>query len=179
MNTKNLDDIAHILKMINRPANGNEHLDQIFNMFSNITNIAAEREKQRRQNQSGTENPPANAEIAGPGLLVFAMPGFAAEHLNVSAEDRTLTIHGARTTPEGRNVSVTKKINVARNVDMERIDISLNNGEMVVTLPERIPVKRTFEVNSGTAATGACENHETRTANGEECCGGQTGCQDA
>lgn len=109
-------------------------------------------------------------------VAAFDLPGLIADDIHIDAEAETLTIRGERTTsfasaPEGTSDdgptvlhdergagSFERTLRLPAEIDPERVEASLDNGVLTITLPlaERV-VARRVQINAGRPALA----HET------------------
>ena len=97
----------------------------------------------------------------GDAIRLFAdLPGVSAESLNLEVDERTLTIQGdiALEMPEGmkslhadvRSRRYRRAFTLSNELDTTRIEASLKDGLLTVTLPKREEVRpRKIEITAG------------------------------
>ncbi len=97
----------------------------------------------------------------GESIRLFAdLPGVSEESLNLEVDDRTLTIQGdiALEMPEGmrslhadvRSRCYRRAFTLSNELDTARIEASLKDGLLTVTLPKREEVRpRKIEITAG------------------------------
>lgn len=93
-------------------------------------------------------------------VVVLEMPGVDAEGLNVTLDKRVLTVYGrskaaapadyALTAAEYRPGDYERAFTLAESIDTDRIEASLNDGILRLTLPKSGPAPaKTINVKAG------------------------------
>lgn len=96
-------------------------------------------------------SPPVDIFETGDAVIVVAdIPGVTKDNIEVSLDDGILTLHGKMITerPEGRiileeyeNGHYMRRFTVSESIDQGKIEASLANGVLTVTLPKIGPVQ--------------------------------------
>lgn len=96
-------------------------------------------------------------------VLMFDLPGADPGSIDVSAQDKTLTVTAHRSSHEGSNVqwvaherptgTYARQLVLGRDADLDRIDATFTDGVLTLTIPVAEESKpRKIEVTHGSAS---------------------------
>ncbi|WP_150307605.1 Hsp20/alpha crystallin family protein [Planctomonas psychrotolerans] len=110
-------------------------------------------------------------------VLMFDLPGVDPGSIDVSAQDKTLTVTAHRSSHEGTDVqwlaherptgTYARQLVLGRDADLEKIDATFNDGVLSLTIPIAAESKpRKIEVSHGQGSMRVEENSASEVTSG-------------
>jgi HSP20 family protein len=115
-----------------------DEIDDIFNKVNKELGYSSTQSKVTYKTKNDVDT---IKELDNSYIIRVIIPGFEREEISLSIKGKFLTIEGKNT-----DNSITKEYYIPENGDKEKIEATLKNGILTVTMPKKVETKFRIDI---------------------------------